>query len=100
MLIVREIFIAKPGQASKLARLFKKAMPARGDIRILTDFIGEFNMVVMETEIKNLKEYEEQVEEYKSGKMMKELDAETAAAISKYADLYIGGRREILQVVE
>ena len=100
MLIIREVFIAKPGQASKLAKLFRKAMTDRGKIRILTDFIGEFNTVVMETEVESLAEFERQIAEYRSGKAMKDLDPETAAEMSKYSEMFLGGRREVMQVIE
>ena len=50
MIIVRNSFIAKPGQASKLAAQLKD-MAAAGKLpnhRVLTDVTGEFNRVVME----------------------------------------------------
>ncbi|HSE43321.1 MAG TPA: hypothetical protein VLH08_21355, partial [Acidobacteriota bacterium] len=68
MLIIREVFTAKPGQASKLARLFKKAMGTDANIRIMTDFVGNYNTVVTEYEVNSLAEFEQQMQEYKSGK--------------------------------
>jgi hypothetical protein len=100
MLVVRDVFTAKPGQASKLAALFKKAMGTMGDVRVMTDYIGDFNSVIMEWDVKDLAEYEEHMEQYRSGKILKELDAKTAEELKKYADLFQGGRREILEVVE
>ena len=49
MIVVRNVFVAKPGQASKLAAMFKHAaesarMPG---YRVLTDMTGEFNRVVL-----------------------------------------------------
>ena len=47
MIIVRNSFIAKPGQASKLAAQLKD-MAAAGKLpnhRVLTDMTGEFNRV-------------------------------------------------------
>jgi hypothetical protein len=99
MLVIREIFTAKPGQASKLAALFKKAMAGFGDYRIMTDAIGEFNTVVMETEVESLAEYERQMKEYQAGDMMKKMDKETAAAMSKYTEMYVTGRREVYRVI-
>ena len=40
MLIVRETFTAKPGQASKLAKLFKKAFGNDASMRVMTDLVG------------------------------------------------------------
>jgi hypothetical protein len=100
MLVVREIFTAKPGQASKLAGLFKKSMGNLGRVRVMTDFIGDFNTVVMESEVESLADFEKQVEQYKSGSFQKGLDKETAEELKKYADMFQGGRREVYSVVE
>ena len=40
MLIIREVFIAKPGQASKLAKLMKKGFGEDQNARIMTDLVG------------------------------------------------------------
>ena len=48
MIIVHDIFICKPGQASKMAKLFKEVMAGNEEfVNILTDMTGEFNRVVM-----------------------------------------------------
>ena len=54
MLIVRDIFTAKPGQASKLGQLFKKAFSADPHVRVMTDLVADYNTVVMEMTVKNL----------------------------------------------
>ena len=56
MYIVRETFTARPGQASSLARMFKQAMGEFKDFktRVLTDYVGPFNTVVLETEVNDL----------------------------------------------
>ena len=53
MYIIRETFTARPGKASSLARLFKEIMADVVGLkfRVLTDYVGEFNTVVMETEV-------------------------------------------------
>jgi hypothetical protein len=56
MIVVRNSFIAKPGQASKLATQLKE-MAAAGKLpnhRVLTDVTGEFNRVVMEYEVESV----------------------------------------------
>ncbi len=100
MLIVREVFTAKPGQASKLAKLFKKAFGTDLNARVMTDLVGDYNTVVMEMQVKSLAEFEKQMEEYKSGKPDPKMDPKVAEEMSKYAEMYLTGRREIFQIVE
>lgn len=100
MIIVREVFTAKPGQASKLAKLFKKAFAADANARVMTDLVGEYNTVVMEMQVNNLAEFERQMEEYKSGKPDPNMDPKVMEELSKYTEMYVTGRREIFQVVE
>jgi hypothetical protein len=100
MLIIREIFTAKPGQASKLAKLFKKAMPEGLNMIVMTDLVGDFNTIVAEYRVKNLAEFEKQMEEYKSGKPDPNIDPDVAKEMSKYTEMYLTGRREIYQIVD
>jgi hypothetical protein len=90
MIIIREHFIAKPGQASKLAKLIQEAQKAFGNAncRIMTDLTGEFNQVVMETEA----DLEKRMEEY--GK-----NAAAREKMKGYTDMYITGGRTIYQVL-
>ena len=100
MLIIREVFTAKPGQASKLAKLFKKGFSGDSNARVMTDMAGDFNTVVIETQVKSLAEFEKQMEEYKSGKPDPKMDPKVAEEMSKYTEMYLTGRREIFQLVE
>ena len=100
MLIIREVFTAKPGQASKLARLFKKAFGADATVRVMTDFVGNYNTVVTEMQVNSLAEFEKQMEEYKSGKPDPKMDPQVAEELSKYTEMYLTGRREVFQIVE
>lgn len=94
MYIVRETFTAKPGMASRLAALFKEVagMTPEYKMRILTDAVGPFNTVVLETEVAEFGEFE---------KMMKEYSQRTDVRdrLKGYADLYQSGRREIYVTV-
>ncbi len=90
-MIVRDIFVAKPGNASKLAKMFKKAMP---QARIMTDLVGEYNTVVMETQVADLAAFERMMEEYRAGKL------DPAAAMKGYTEMYLTGRREIFRIEE
>lgn len=100
MLIVRDIFTAKPGQASKLAKLCKKAFGSESNVRVMTDFVADFNTVVVETEIQKLAEFEQHMEEHKSGKPDPKIDPQVMEEMKKYTEMYLTGRREIYQTVE
>ena len=44
MIIVHDIFICKPGNASKLAKKFKDAMTDNSElVNIMTDLSGQYN---------------------------------------------------------
>jgi hypothetical protein len=93
MYIIRETFTAKPGQASKLAKLFNETMTNTNEnIRVMTDFVGPFNQVVIETEVENLEEYGKRMDEYMKNSDMKE-------KMKNYFEMYLEGRREIFQLV-
>ncbi len=100
MIIVREVFTAKPGQASKLAKLCKKAFGSDAKVRIMTDLVADFNSVVIETQMQSLAEFEKQMEDYKSGKPDPNMDPKVAEEMSKYTEMYLTGRREVYQIVE
>ncbi len=100
MLIIREVFTAKPGQASKLAKLFRKAFGDDANTRIMTDFVGDYNTVIAEMQVNSLAEFEKQMEDYKSGKPDPKMDPDVAKEMSNYTEMYISGRREIYQIIE
>jgi hypothetical protein len=94
MLVVRNCFVAKPGNASKLAAQVKEAASS-GKFpkhRVLTDLTGEFNRVILEFEVADLAEFESQLKDYGSNETFR-------AKMKGYTDLYISGTREIMQVV-
>ncbi|HEX6224639.1 MAG TPA: NIPSNAP family protein [Chryseolinea sp.] len=96
MIIVHDIFICKPGNASKLAKKFKEGMGGASElVNIMTDMTGQFNKVVMVTQHESLTAYEKSWEKYqeKSEEMKKMEEAMTG-----YQDMYLTGSREIYQV--
>ena len=100
MYVIRETFMAKPGQASKLAKMMKEAMGmmprGNGTRRVLTDFVSNFNTVVIETEVAEMADFDREMKEFMN-------DPKSAAFREKmkgYTDLYQEGRREIFQTVE
>jgi hypothetical protein len=96
MIIVHDSFICKPGNASKLAKLFKEVMADNTDlVNIMTDLTGDYNKVVMVSKFENLAGFEASFQKYMhdtdEAKKMKE-------KMKGYHDLYFSGSREIYQV--
>jgi hypothetical protein len=93
MIIVRNCFVAKPGQASKLAAQFKEAATSASiaKYRVLTDLTGDFNRVILEYEAENMGEFEANMKDYATNQAFRE-------KMKGYTDLYITGSREILQI--
>ena len=98
MIIVHDIFICKPGNASKLAKLFKEIMTGNEElVNIMTDLTGQYNKVVIVTKYDNLSAYENSWKKYEQNteemKKMKEL-------MKGYHEMYLTGSREIYQVTK
>ena len=96
MIIVHDIFIAKPGNASKLAKKFKEAMSNSNElVNIMTDMTGQYNKVVVVSKFDNLTAYEKSWDKYKEDtEEMKRM----TEAMAGYHDMYLSGLREIYQV--
>ena len=93
MYVVREVFTAKPGMASRLAALFKDLFQLMDmKSRVLTDFIGPFNTVVLETEVSDLNEFDQKMAEYGARQDIRE-------KMKGYTDMYVTGRREVYRVM-
>jgi hypothetical protein len=60
--------------------------------RILTDLTGEFNRVILEYEAQDISEFQTRMQEYTKGAPFKE-------KMKGYTDLWVTGKREILQIV-
>jgi hypothetical protein len=96
MVLVHDIFVAKPGNASKLAKMFKEATKESHDVKnILTDMTGAYNRVIMVSQYENLNAYEQSWEKMKQNpEAMKKMEE----AMKGYQDMYLTGSREIFQV--
>jgi len=96
MIIVHDIFICKPGNASKLAKMFKEGMTGNNElVHIMTDMTGQFNKVVMVSKHENLSAYEQSWEKYKEDtEAMKKM----TESMKGYHEMYLTGSREIYQV--
>jgi len=96
MIIVHDIFICKPGNASKLAKMFKEAMKGNDEfVNIMTDLSGQFNKVVMVSKYDSLSGWEKSWEKFRNdSEAMKKMNEMMAG----YQDMYLTGSREIYQV--
>ncbi|MES1197837.1 MAG: NIPSNAP family protein [Chitinophagaceae bacterium] len=96
MIIVHDIFICKPGNASKVAKMFKEAMAGNKDlVNIMTDLTGQYNKVVMVSKYENLAAFEQSFEKYKEHtEEMKQMQEK----MKGYTDMYLTGSREIYNV--
>ncbi|HEY6975120.1 MAG TPA: NIPSNAP family protein [Chitinophagaceae bacterium] len=96
MIIVHDIFICKPGNASKMAKLFKEVMAGNNElVNIMTDVTGQYNKVVMVSKYENLTAYEQSWEKYQQNAEEMEKMKEK---MKGYTDMYLTGSREIYQV--
>lgn len=96
MILVHDIFICKPGNASKLVKKFKEAMTGMNEfVQFMTDLTGQFNKVVMVSQFESLAAYEESFKKYmQQSEDLKKMQE----AMEGYHDMYLTGCREIYQV--
>ncbi len=96
MIIVHDTFVCKPGNASKMAKLYKEVMKDDKNLQaILTDMTGQYNRVIMVTKYENLAAYEKSFEQYMNPtpEMKKAMEK-----MKGYTDMYIEGGREIFKI--
>jgi hypothetical protein len=94
MILIRNTFTAKPGNAGKLAAHLKE-MATLGQLRnprVLTDFVADFNTVVLEHEVDSLADFETLIARYGSDPQMRE-------KAGAYFDLWRTGKRELFRIV-
>jgi heme-degrading monooxygenase HmoA len=96
MIVVHDIFVCKPGNASKLAKMFKEAMEGNKElVNIMTDMTGQFNRVIMVSQYESLIAYEQSWEKYmQNSEEMKRMQEK----MQGYQDMYLTGSREIYKV--
>jgi len=97
VIIVHEIFVCKPGNASKLAKMFKEAMagtPGEHNM-IMTDMTGQYNRVIMVSQYENLTAYEKMAEDMSKDS---EQNKKWAEIMKGYTEMYLTGSREIYRV--
>ncbi|MGE3508101.1 MAG: hypothetical protein AB7N65_04380 [Vicinamibacterales bacterium] len=94
MIVIRNTFIAKPGQAGKLVAQMKEVASAGNlkNVRFMTDLAGDFNQVIMEHEIESLADFEALMQRYASDPQIREKN-------KGYTDFWLTGKREIFRTV-
>ena len=93
MIIVHDIFVCKPGNASKMAKMCKETMgkdPAV--LHIMTDMTGQYHRVIMVSQYESLAAYEKNLEAHMNPtpemkERMKKMEG--------FHDMYTTGSREI-----
>jgi hypothetical protein len=97
MIIVHDIFICKPGNASKLAKMFREAMEGNEElVNIMTDMTGQYNRVIMVSQYENLTAYEQSWDKYmQNSEEMKRMQEK----MQGYHDMFLTGSREIYKVM-
>lgn len=96
MILVHDIFIAKPGNGSKLAKLFKEVMSESKEfVNVLSDVTGQFNKIIVVTKFENLTAYEQNWEEMKKDTALME---KMKTKMEGYHEMYLTGSREIYQI--
>ena len=98
MVIIHDIFICKPGNASKLAKKFKEGMTGMSElVHVMTDMTGQYNKVVIVSQYESLTAYEQSWQKYSEPtEEMKKMEE----AMAGYQDMYLTGSREIYQVTK
>lgn len=92
MIVIRNVFHCKPGQAKNLVSMMKETFaknPSMGKARIMSDVSAGFWTVVLETEAESLDAWE---------KEMAGTSADVRKAMAGYMDLVTGGHREIYRI--
>ena len=98
MIVIRNVFHCKPGQAKNLVKMFKETSTQPGmegtKTRVMTDLSAPFWTVVFETEAESLQAWENQMTALAAGGER----ANTRDPMKGYMDLVEGGYREIFRV--
>ena len=96
MIIVHNRFVCKPGNAGKLAKMFKELLSIdKSILYIMTDMTGPWHQVISVSQYKSLADYE------KSLKKWSKPDPKMQKMNEKFAnmnEMYVSGSREIYKV--
>ena len=95
MIIVHDTFVCKPGNASKIAKMFKAAMAKDPNVvSIMTDMTGQYHRVVMVSQFESLAAFEAMMAAMANPTPeMKE----SMKSMEGYSDMYVSGSRDIFK---
>lgn len=97
MYLIREVFQAKPGKAKDLVKIFKAAAPhfekmqGIAGMKVMTDVVGEYWTVVVETETSDIGSFFTNLRTATMNDELKEI-------MKGYMECMAGGRREVYLV--
>ena len=97
--MVHEVFICKPGQASKFAKMFKEVGKLMGEQSyVMTDLVGQYNKVIVAMPYESMAAFEENMKKW--GTETNTAKGKKIAALMKnYHDMFLTGQREIYRVM-
>jgi len=95
MIIVHDTFICKPGNASKMAKLFKEVMVGPDMLHVMTDMTGQWHRVIMVSQFESLSAYEKSWEKYMEDT---EENRQMNEKMKGMNEMYVSGSREIFKV--
>lgn len=96
MIIVHDTFVCKPGNAGKVAKMFKEAMATDPHVlHVMTDMTGQYHRVIMVSQFESLAAFEKMMEEMKNPTPEAQ---ESMKKMAGYQDMYTSGSREIYRV--
>jgi hypothetical protein len=96
MIIVHDTFVCKPGNASKIAKLFKEwaDVVPRKNVEVMTDMTGQWHRVISVSRFESLADYEESMKTVGQS-------PEEKAIMDKFKDMnemYHSGSREFYKL--
>ena len=96
MIIVHNIFVCKPGNAGKMAKMMKESMKTMPHFKmIMTDMTGQYHRVISVAEYEDLTAYQKSLEAMENPTTeMKEAMKD----MGNMNEMYISGSREIYKV--
>jgi len=96
MIIVHDTFNCKPGNATKIAAMFKEWIGKEKEVlHIMTDMTGQWHRVVMVSQYENLSAYEKNWEKYMADTQE---NRKMNEKMNDLNDMYVSGNREIFKV--
>ncbi len=96
MILVHDIFVCKPGNASKLAKLFKEwtEIATQKNTNVMPDLTGQYHRVIVAATFESPTAYEEAMKTMGQSEEEKKM-------MEKFKDMnemYVSGSREIFKV--